>query len=202
MDLENLPEKTNQPNILVTGVPGSGKTTFCQLLASEVNNLINQNLNMQTFQSYFQHLNVGEEIANNQLYTNWDNDNNCSIFDADLVVDHLEPFLQKGGCVVDFHSSGDFPERWFDLVIQLRCNNTQLYDRLKARGYAEDKIRNNVECEILETISEEVYEAWDKNIVLQLRNEKESDMNENLEVVFSRLQNFKILDVVKGLLQG
>ena len=48
-------------------------------------------------------------------------------------MDALEPELEKGGCIVDFHSAEVFPERWFDLVIVLRVNNTLLYDRLQQR---------------------------------------------------------------------
>lgn len=53
-----------------------------------------------------------------------------------MVVDFLEEKLKTGGKVVEFHSSGFFPERWFDLVVLLRTNNTQLYDRLALREYS------------------------------------------------------------------
>jgi adenylate kinase len=39
----------------------------------------------------------------------------------------------NGGVLVDFHSVGFFPERWFDLVIVLRTDNTVLFDRLAKR---------------------------------------------------------------------
>jgi len=40
--------------------------------------------------------------------------------------------------------------------VLLRANNTVLFDRLKARGYNEKKISENIECEILEVTKEEV----------------------------------------------
>jgi hypothetical protein len=45
----------------------------------------------------------------------------------------MEPTMAAGGNVVEFHSVDFFPERWFDLVLVLRTDNTTLYDRLKAR---------------------------------------------------------------------
>jgi adenylate kinase len=210
----NIPKKTNMeieeshqgatpsrpiPNILVTGVPGSGKTTFCSLLAAEINNQLGLALNNPNL-NIFRHVNVGQEITANKLYTDWDSENNCSIYDLDMVCDYLEPHLGGGGCIVDFHSACDFPERWFDLVVLLRCNNTVLYDRLKPRGYSEEKIKNNIECEILEVMSEEVYEAYDKSIVLQLGNEKEEDMSVNMQTVFARLKDFEILKKVQGMM--
>lgn len=41
--------------------------------------------------------------------------------------------MQEGGKIVDYHGCDFFPERWFDLVLVLRCDNQQLYDRLAAR---------------------------------------------------------------------
>ena len=77
-----------------------------------------------------------------------------------MVIDYLEEIVNKGGYIIDFHGSGLFPERWFDLVVLLRANNTLLYDRLKARGYDDKKITTNIECEILEVTSEEVYDSY------------------------------------------
>lgn len=62
--------------------------------------------------------------------------------------------------MVDYHGCDFFPERWFDFVIVLRCNNTILYDRLKARDYSEKKIRNNLECEIFNILLEEAVESY------------------------------------------
>ena len=78
-------------------------------------------------------------------------------FDVDLVCDELEPLMSgQGGIILEFHSCDFFPERWFQLVVLLRCDNTNLYDRLQARGYSEKKITENIECEILDVLKEEV----------------------------------------------
>lgn len=53
-------------------------------------------------------------------------------FDEDMVCDELEPLMsQQGGIILEFHSCDFFPERWFDLIVLLRCNNQQLFDRLQ-----------------------------------------------------------------------
>lgn len=46
------------------------------------------------------------------------------------MCDELEDQMSAGGNIVDFHSCDFFPERWFDLVIVLRVDNTVLFDRL------------------------------------------------------------------------
>jgi adenylate kinase len=45
----------------------------------------------------------------------------------------MEPMMAEGGNVVDYHSCELFPERWFDLVLVTRVDNTTLYDRLTER---------------------------------------------------------------------
>ena len=49
------------------------------------------------------------------------------------VIDELEEVMGEGGNIVEYHSCDFFPERWFDLVIVLRTDNTLLYDRLEKR---------------------------------------------------------------------
>lgn len=69
--------------------------------------------------------------------------------------------MADGGVIIEHHSVDWFPERWFDLVIVLRTDNTILYDRLAKRygpclllifyrDYSQHKITENVECEIMQ----------------------------------------------------
>lgn len=81
------------------------------------------------------------------------------------VNDHLEEQMERGGFVVDHHSSDFFPERFFDLVVVLQTDNTLLYDRLQKRGYAERKIQENVQCEIMHVPCEEARRSYKQDIV-------------------------------------
>lgn len=87
-----------------------------------------------------QHVELSKLILDQKLYSEWDHENNCSIFDEDKVIDYLEQFIPKGGYIVDFHGSDFFPERYFDLIVIIRCDTKFLYDRLKSRNYPEAKI--------------------------------------------------------------
>lgn len=40
----------------------------------------------------------------------------------------------------------------FDLVVVLRCSTDALWSRLEQRHYTEAKIKENVECEIFQTV--------------------------------------------------
>ena len=73
--------------------------------------------------------------------------------------------MERGGFVVDHHSSDFFPERFFDLVVVLQTDNTLLYDRLQKRGYAARKIQENVQCEIMHVPCEEARRSYKEEIV-------------------------------------
>ncbi len=120
-------------NILVTGTPGVGKTTFGRLLEFK--------LQEKGFLG-ISYINLSEMIIgrrkiwekDKKLYETWNQKYKVPEFDEDKVCDELEEIMNKGGVILDFHSSGFIPERWIDLVILLRTNNTILFDRLKDRG--------------------------------------------------------------------
>ena len=166
------------PNILITGTPGVGKTSFAVLLQEKLKELKGLD---------FTNINIGKLVNDKKLYKKWNNEFNVPEFDDDMVNDELEPYLNEGGVILDFNSSGFLPEDPIDLVVLLRCNNTELYDRLKARGYPDKKITENIDCEIMEVSSEEVRESYKQDRILELRSEKIEDMENNLDTVINTL---------------
>jgi adenylate kinase len=174
------------PNILVTGTPGVGKTSLSILLTDQLNERFASHI--LTAKRSFQCINVGKLVVDKKLYSDWNEEFNVPEFDDNMIVNELNEYVPEGGYVLDFHSSYFFPEEWIDLVVLLRCNNTVLYDRLKERGYTEKKIKENIECEILEVTADDVYENYDKNKVIQLSNERVEDMQNNIEEVIKYLE--------------
>lgn len=154
------------PNILISGTPGTGKTTLGRELAQR------SNLN---------YINISEFAKEEELFEGYDEKRECQIIDEDRVVDELESKIGEGGNIVDYHGSEFFPERWFDAVFVLRTDNTILYERLESRGYAKDKIEENVQCEIFQTLLEEAKDSYEDNIVHELPSNSPDDMEKNLE---------------------
>ena len=152
MELPSTSQK-KLPNILVTGTPGVGKTSLCSLLENQ--------LEEEFGLKGFEYVKLADLVQQKKLYKNWNSEFNVPIFDEDMVCDELEPLMsERGGIILEFHSCDFFPERWFQLVVLLRCNNTDLYDRLLARGYNEKKITENIECEIMDVLKDEVLESY------------------------------------------
>ncbi|CAI2382825.1 unnamed protein product [Moneuplotes crassus] len=172
-------EDTKLPNILVTGTPGVGKTTLCSLLESSLH---------EEGKTGYKYIMLAERIREEKLYKDWNKEFDVSEYDEDMVCDNLEDEMSKGGVILEFHSCGFFPERWFQLIVLLRCDNTHLYDRLAERGYDQNKITENIECEIMEVTSEEVRESYKSDIILELANQEIDDVETNIEKIKEKLE--------------
>lgn len=113
----------------------------------------------------------------------------CPIRHRPQLLDFLEPEISKGGNVVEYHGCDFFPERWFDAVFVVRCNNTVLYDRLVAREYNPTKISKNIECEIFQHLLNEARECYADDIVYELAGDSEKDFEESLETISDYLDS-------------
>lgn len=154
-----------KPNILITGTPGTGKTTMSSALAEA---------------TQLRHVNIGDLVKEKNLHDGWDEEFDCHVINEDLVCDELEDMMEEGGIIVDYHGCDFFPERWFDRVVVLQTDNTILYDRLSKRGYTGSKLSNNIECEIFQTLLEEAKDSYQEDIVIAMRSDSIDDINKNV----------------------
>ncbi|KFM67087.1 Adenylate kinase isoenzyme 6, partial [Stegodyphus mimosarum] len=164
------------PNILVTGTPGTGKSTLC----SEISE-----------QTSLEWINVGELAKTNNLTEEYDENFQCHVIDEDQVVSELEDKMLEGGKIVDYHGCDFFPENWFDIIFVLTTDNTILYDRLVRRGYSGKKLENNIQCEIFQTLLDEAKEAYDPSIVFKLNSNTPEDMESNIEEICRWIEIYK-----------
>lgn len=169
-------ESRKAPNILVTGTPGAGKTATAQRIAER---------------SGYRHLEVSELVKSEGYHEGWDEEHQSYTLDEDRLLDALEEIVGEGGVVVDFHSCDLFPERWFDLVLVLTCDNTTLFDRLTARGYSETKVQENVQCEIMQIVLEEARESYAQEIVHEVASETLEQMEANVARALQWINQWK-----------
>ena len=165
------------PNVLICGTPGTGKTSTCERITQE--------------NPTFKHFDISALVKANkeQLSLGFDEETQSHILNEDAIVDKLEEHLARGGCIVDTHSMIDyFPQRWFQLVIVLRTDNTILFDRLKRRGYSDEKVRENVDCEIVQVVLDEAMDSYEEEIVKQLVSNSVDDLENNVDMISSWLR--------------
>ncbi|KAG4401841.1 hypothetical protein GLYMA_02G076000v4 [Glycine max] len=169
--------KRKKPNILVTGTPGTGKTTMCTALAEA---------------TQLRHINVGELVKEKNLHDGWDDELDCHVLNEDLVCDELEDVMEEGGNIVDYHGCDFFPERWFDCVVVLQTDNTVLYDRLSRRGYKDSKLSNNIECEIFQVLLEEAKESYSEEKLIAMKSDNIEDISRNVATLTDWVRNWSL----------
>ncbi len=124
------------PVILVTGVPGSGKTTISRILAERLN---------------------GEVIELNQfaidrgLVLGTDEERGVHILDIEGVRSALRRELaaRRGWVIVSTAYPEAVPSELVNIVVVLRCDPEVLAVRLLSRKYDKVKVIENLEAEIV-----------------------------------------------------
>lgn len=131
----------------LTGTPGTGKTSVSRSLESKRN---------------WKVIHLNDIIKEEHLYTEIDEERDAVIADMELVRQHLSEIIsEKEDEVIILESH--LAHYIADVVIILRAYPPELKIRLKARGYSEEKIRENVEAEALDVILVEASE-WCKKV--------------------------------------
>ncbi|KAF2158136.1 POS9-activating factor FAP7 [Myriangium duriaei CBS 260.36] len=155
-----------QPNIVITGTPGTGKTTHCTALAEATG---------------LAHMDINKIVKDHDCSAGYDTELGSTIVDEDKLLDAVEPILKKGGAIVDWHACDLWPAQLVDLVVVVRCRTEELYDRYKTRGYGDRKVEENMDAEIMEVLLEEAREAYDERCVVEVRSDVVEDVEGNVE---------------------
>lgn len=178
------------PNIIVTGTPGVGKTTTTQQLV-ELANSPDSDIKIP-----LKHLSINKIAKEQNLYESYDEELQSHVVDEDKMLDHVETVIAdgagEGGYVIDWHVCDVFPERWIDLVVVLRCEDTKVfYERLtsdkkaetgETRGYKGQKLQENIDAEIFGVIADEAREAYtDEGAVVELQSVEAEQIEENVD---------------------
>ncbi|RKU43446.1 factor activating pos9 [Coniochaeta pulveracea] len=165
-----------QPNIIITGTPGVGKTTHAEALAEKTG---------------LKHISVNQLVKDKGCHEGWDEEYQSWIVDEDKLLDAIEPLAAEGGCIIDWHACDLFPKSWIDLVVVLRTDTKNLYDRLAERKYPELKMQENIDSEIMEVLLQEARESYDEEIVVELTSNDADEMDANVERIEAWLENWR-----------
>lgn len=166
-------------NIIVCGTPGTGKSSLIEKVKPELT------------QDKFNFINLSQYARENDCIAEYDDKLDSHVLDEEKLDELLKVELKKGqqrNVIESIH--GDVvPSELVDLVFVCRTDNTMLYDRLKERDYNEEKISNNMEAEIFQTILDEVRECFSESIIVELANNDLNDLESNAKILIERVRS-------------
>jgi len=131
--------------IIVSGTPGTGKTTVAKKIAEKEN---------------LKYIDLNKIIKQNKLFERYDKDKDTKIVDINKLNKALIKIIKKEkNVVIDSHLSHYLPKKYVDKCIITKCNLKELEKRLQKRGYSKEKIRENLDAEIFDTCRVEALES-------------------------------------------
>jgi adenylate kinase len=128
-----------QTVIIVTGTPGTGKTTFAKALAKTIG---------------ANYVNITRYVSKHSLYRGVDRERRTRIIDVSKTRASLKRELgtMHGLSVVDTHIPEEIiPREMVKQVFVLRCHPRILEGRLRRRRWKANKIRENVLAEVVDS---------------------------------------------------
>ncbi len=123
--------------IVISGTPGTGKTTISKRLAKILNGI---------------HIDLSELAIREKLYISYDNQRNSYVIDEEAVVNRIKELAKKYNdkvLIIDSHYGEIIPPELVDKIIVLRIDPLVLENRLREKGWSWNKVKENVAAEIL-----------------------------------------------------
>lgn len=122
---------------IVTGTPGAGKTSFAKKLARK---------------KRAGYVDVSNIVKEEKLYSKYDKSLRSYVADINKVVKYLQRLIKtsKNDLVIDSHLSHHLPAKYVDICYVMKCDLKKLKKRLVKRGYSKNKVRENLDAEILQ----------------------------------------------------
>ncbi len=152
--------------ISITGTPGVGKTTVAKRLAKRIG---------------YRYVDLVRFIKKNNIYEGYDKKRKAIIVDEKKLKK-----LKFEDAVIDGHLSHFIPS---DLIIVLRLDPKELERRLKRRKYSSEKIKENVEAEILDVIYYEALKNGKNVFQINATNRKTEEV---VEIILKILKGKKV----------
>jgi adenylate kinase len=178
--------------VALTGIPGTGKSTVSKHLRDKDYTV----------------LDINDIVDKNNLVLSYDTSRDTSEVDLPALNKHLKEHLKTDS---DNNPSGSSPNPpskvvfleghlahlidIVDLVIVLRCHPVELWHRLTSRDWSNDKISENLEAEMVDTITIESVDKFgrEKTFEIDVTKLNPTEIMENiLNIINGNVNGFEV----------
>jgi adenylate kinase len=161
--------------ILISGTPGTGKTTLASELAKRIG---------------YKFIDIGKLAELEYIYLSVDTERNTKVIDERRLARRLEQEAKAndGKLVMASHYAEIFSPQLVDKVIVLRAHPEELRRRLVQRGWSASKVKENLEAEIVGVCSSNALARFGKRKVYEI-NTTSLQPNEVLRIAIEILES-------------
>uniref|UniRef100_A0A7J3ZKW8 Putative adenylate kinase n=1 Tax=Fervidicoccus fontis TaxID=683846 RepID=A0A7J3ZKW8_9CREN len=152
---------------IITGVPGTGKTTVANAIGSRIGAQV---------------VRVAELALKRELVAEYDFEHKTSTVDLDklkpALLEEIRKLAEEGKnlIIVDSVFPCVLDNELVELVVVLRADPNVLRERLEKRKWPLIKVRENIEAEVLETVKTEALECFEESKLLEVKNNTKTDL--------------------------
>jgi adenylate kinase len=142
--------------VIVTGTPGTGKTTLSRALAKAIG---------------ADYINLTEYVSEHKLYSRIDQERRSKVIDLAKTQRALKEELKRRRSlvVIDTHvSAGTVSRSAVKWVLVLRCRPAVLQSRLRNKKWKVSKIKENVLAEIIDSCLVDAIQYYGSRKVIQV----------------------------------
>ncbi|MFX1464930.1 MAG: AAA family ATPase [Promethearchaeota archaeon] len=174
MPLKNPDNNSKSRVIIITGTPGTGKTTVSKLLSKKLKGI---------------YINVGN-IVRNRYFLGLDIKRNSLIADIDKLQQFVDNILVKIRklSVIDSILPDIVSSENVLLVVVLHTAIEELYDRLSMKGFEVKKIMENIDAELCKICYQDAIETYGLEHVFEI-DTTDSDPNKTVEHIYKEIRN-------------
>lgn len=140
--------------IIVTGTPGTGKTSLALEIAKTLN---------------YEYIDVNDVVKKEKLVESYDKKRKTNVVDEEKLSKALVKLInakKEANLVIDSHMSQCIPAKYVDLCVVTKCDLKVLKKRLEKKGYDTEKVRENLDAEIFDVCWTEADEAGHKLLIV------------------------------------
>jgi adenylate kinase len=156
--------------IALTGTPGTGKSSVAKLLRKK-----------------FRVIDLNRLIVRKKFFKAYDKKRKCWVADLKKVEKYLKERLKESeDVIIESHLAHLLSPRLIDIVIVLRCKPEELEKRLKRKKWNSEKIRENVEAEMIDLIAIEAEKLHEKVFEIDTTSSSLKKIAKEIEKIIKR----------------
>jgi len=163
--------------VAITGTAGTGKTYMAKKISKKFG---------------WKHVEIGKLVKNKKLYSGYDRKFKSYVVNQKKFVGCIKKLVKENkNTILDGHLSHSLPKSLLNIVIVLRCKPSVLEKRLRKRKYSKEKVKQNVEAELIGLISWEARKKHKNVWEIECTKNKEMCLKAIISVIRGRGSKYK-----------